>query len=674
MEGNQNIGGITGQFRSGAIYTCYNNSTVTAYSNGAGGIVGFLNNEDMTGANYTSIIRHSHVADAHITSVTQVGGLVGRIAEDLYNSKYYYSNYVEAYLTSNTASVSLGIGSKKSQNNTLKDFYVYEKSRINHQIVTPDIDNITEQNMIQQEELREEKTYPKIGVLAAYFDYNVIKQEKYPILKVDFGENSPVQEGIDLPNDQNREDLFNTVLNSIQLEETPELPEMQIYPVEVNKINLELENLTENLMLNYTVEGEETKSVLVDKKVYTFAYDYQTEVELELTNGITKKSITIHPEEVANTISLVEGKTYYLKENRILSQTEELEGEYVNVYLEKALSTEGKTYHITEQTWEEEITKGFVLLEETYALETEEYKGMEIATFATFTTLTKEDKTTQKQGRILVRSGQLAFLDSKAEIALTGEVVNQYNGKEYQTILGEDKKIYDLKTPLNYPENFVNKNIISLTTQDDVNQPFVTIAYESGKVLTFNYVTGETIFDNQVKQDISLMDYIKQAFSKEGIQENVTENAQEEYKASEALKEKLEQNPIEKVMEKLQETENNTNVINSQDGESTDLFDSGNTSNLNTTQTDTKYITAYDTATKEYKIYKESELLDLDKEDYQSENTKISQNAGLTEFYAANQEEVKQTNGLVWIVLTIIAILSSLTILLKRNRKKAKNK
>ena len=77
----------------------------------------------------------------------------------------------------------------------------------------------------------------------------------------------------------------------------------------------------------------------------------------------------------------------------------------MNLYLEKALSTEGKIYHITEQTWEEEITKGFVLLKETYALETQEYNGMEIATFATFTTLTKEDKTTQKQGRILVRSG-----------------------------------------------------------------------------------------------------------------------------------------------------------------------------------------------------------------------------------------------------------------------------
>ena len=674
VEANQYAGGLVGVMRQGYLRYCYTNNTITAYSDSAGGMVGYLNNEGMTGAAYISYIVSNYVADAHITSVTQVGGMIGKIFENLYDTKFLSKNYIEAYLNSNTTAVSLGVGSKKSQNDRLEDFYVYEKSTINHQMVTPEIDHITEKNRITQEELRQQATYQKIGLNGTYFDYNTITQEKYPMLNVNFGEKAPVQEGIALPNDQNRGDLLDTMLSNTSFEKTEELPEVQIYPVEVNKINLELEDMAENLILNYTVEGEETKSVPIDKKVYTFAYDYQTEVELELTNGKITKRITIHPEEVANTISLIEGDTYTLKEGRILKETEELEGEYVNLYLEKALSTEGKIYHITEQTWEEEITKGFVLLKETYALETQEYNGMEIATFATFTTLTKEDKTTQKQGRILVRSGQLAFLDGNTKIPLTGEVVNQYNGKEYQTILGEDKKIYDLKTPLNYPENFVNKNIISLTAQDDVNQPFVTIAYESGKVLTFNYVTGETIFDNQVKQDISLMDYIKQAFSKEGIQENVTENAQKEYKASEALKEKLEQNPIEKVMEKLQKTENNTNVIHTQDEESTNSLDSGNTSNLNTMQTDTKYVTAYDSKTKEYVVYKESELLDLDKEEYQSENTKISQNAGLTEFYATNQEEVKQTNGLVWIVPTMIGILSSLAILLKRNRNKAKRK
>lgn len=69
-------------------------------------------------------------------------------------------------------------------------------------------------------------------------------------------------------------------------------------------------------------------------------------------------------------------------------------------------------------------------------------------------------------------------------------------------------------------------------------------------------------------------------------------------------------------------------------------------------------------------VYKESELLDLEKEDYESETTKISQNAQLTEFYyTANKEKSKSANGLIWIVPTVMAIGASLAILIKRNKK-----
>lgn len=55
------------------------------------------------------------------------------------------------------------------------------------------------------------------------------------------------------------------------------------------------------------------------------------------------------------------------------------------------------------------------------------------------------------------------------------------------------------------------------------------------------------------KYNISLIDYLKQAFSTEGIKENIIENDQEEYEKSVELKEKLEQTPIEKVLQMNQE-------------------------------------------------------------------------------------------------------------------------
>ena len=206
------------------------------------------------------------------------------------------------------------------------------------------------------------------------------------------------------------------------------------------------------------------------------------------------------------------------------------------------------------------------------------------------------------------------------------------NDNEYETILTEEGKLYDLKTPINYPENFVNKDIEQIST-NNTDEQYVTVQYQNGKVETFDYTTGNIIFDNKVKKEISLIDYIKQSLSIDLVNEAITENGQEQYKQSEELKEKLEETPIEE------------NTIE-------------------------KYITAYDNKSKDYVVYKESELLNLDNQEYESENSKISQSAELTKFYGTNKKEIKQTTGLKWIVPTIVAVLISLVILIVRNRNK----
>lgn len=705
VEGNENIGGFVGEHRYGTIGYCYNNNTVVAYSNSAGGMVGFLNNQDMTGANYTSWIYQSYVAGAKITAPTQVGGIIGRIVENLYDSRFYYSNYVEAYLNSNTVLVSLGVGSDKNQNSTINKFYVYEGSKINNQTVTAQTDNILASNILKLEDLSKKQTYDKIGFNSYYYNYTKLSAGKYPLVQVSTRVITR-QDGIDLPSTASANMIMATTFsllssadeeqignqsenssteqsetksedsyeesskdenensnteksedNNKEQSELLSMPNVEVYSVSANKINIEIDKLSENLILYYTPENQETKSILVTQKAYTFQYDYKTNVDIKLVKQDDSKEITINPEEVRNATSIIDGKTYYLKESKLYYQTEELEGNFVNLYLDEALSTEGKIYNITDDTWSEEITQGFTLLEETQGLETATYNGIEIITFANFSSLTQGDTTTSKQGQIVVRNGQLSLIDSNITEVASGKIINQYNGKEYQSVLGEDGKIYDLKTPLNYPENFSNENIVSLVTQEDgdADKTYATVEYANGRIITFNYATGETIFDNQVKEDISLGDYIMQAFSSAGIKESLVEDAEEKYQSSEALKEKLEQTSIEEALEITQNSEQNTTQEAKQ--------------NLSTNAE--KYITAYDSATKEYVVYKESEILDLDKEEYESETTKISQNAALIEFYkSANTEKVRQTNGLFWIIPTIVAIMAGLVVLIKRNKKK----
>ena len=408
VEGTRDIGGITGTFRAGNLGYTYNDNTVIAYTNTAGGIVGFLNNQDMTGANYKTEIYQSYVANGHITAPTNVGGLIGRIAEPIYDSRYYRSNYIEAYLNSSTIEVSMGIGSDERENSKIERLYVYENSKINNQIIEKGSNYIPVNNYLKDEDLSKESTYRnKIG-FSSYYNYSKLKQGKYPLLTGERGIITP-QEGIDIPNSQNRTKNLATTLALTSKNTTPkeQLPKIKIYPVDVNEINIEFDKIGNNLKLYYNDGTEKTNEIEIKEKVYTFKYDFKTNIKLNLTDGIRTITKEIKPTEVANTISILNDKTYYLENNKIKTQGEELQGEFVNIYFDKALSNEGKIYDITKQKWEEGITKGFLLQEKVKPKEESEYKGTKISTFANFTTMQKGNLKTQKQGRVLVRNNKL---------------------------------------------------------------------------------------------------------------------------------------------------------------------------------------------------------------------------------------------------------------------------
>ena len=406
-----------------------------------------------------------------------------------------------------------------------------------------------------------------------------------------------------------------------------------------------------NLRLYYNDGKDETKCLNIKEKVYTFEYDYKTNIELTLTNGITNFKKIIDPKEVANTISIVNNKTYYLEDNKIMAQGENIEGEFVNIYFDNALSLDGKIYDMKKQKWEEGTTKGFVLQDEVKPKEVSEYKGRKISTFSNFTTIQYANQKIQKPGRLLVRNNKISLIDETIDMHKENEIINEYNEKEYQTILGKDKKIYDVKTPLKYPKDFINKNIDQIVTENTDN-PFITIKYDSGKVLTFNYATGEKIFDNNKKEKVSLKDYIKTAIKEDSKNASITKNSEKKYKESLKLKSKLEKDPIEKIK----------NITDH------------NIESVRPTDSKNKYITVYNNEKQDYEVYKEIELLEV-KENYESENEKISQSKELSNFYTSQKEVKKETNGLIWIILTIISILIILVLLIKINKnKKVKRK
>ena len=334
------------------------------------------------------------------------------------------------------------------------------------------------------------------------------------------------------------------------------------------------------------------------------------------------------------------------------------------------------------------------------------YEGKTIKTYETYSEIIAEDgsKVIREDVRLYVKNGKLYALpvmlnvnDSDVKLVANNFIIDSYNGKEYETVLGSDGKMYDLKESINYPENFVNKEIVSIgnnldsedfienltgnnmnTVDPSKNENEKTyeleITYKNGDKLRFNYQTGEIIFNNKnekvgelesdsadtnlnkdskLKSEDSrgLLEYVKERFSEIGNADNkdiANIEMQNKYKESIKIQNKLEETPVEEAVQ-LQ----NSNVNKLESSTATDNKENNETNN---SLKEKKYISIYNAEKDDYQIYQEEELLDTSKQEVISENQKIETN-NLNKYYSSEVEAKNTKMGIVWIALSIIGVL-----------------
>ena len=310
------------------------------------------------------------------------------------------------------------------------------------------------------------------------------------------------------------------------------------------------------------------------------------------------------------------------------------------------------------------------------------YEGKIIRTYETYSEIIAEDgsKVVRQGIQLYVKDGKLyalpITLKFNSEIIKLVEnnfIIDSYNGKEYETVLSEDGRLYDLKDKINYPESFVNEGIVSignnLTSESEYE---IEIIYKNGDKLRFNYQTGEIISSiNGKSSKIGLFNYVQEKISQIGsYNARETQKIANEYKKSKKLQSKLEKIPVEKTIEEQQvkdklSKENNTyikdenveeqnNYMNKTEDTTPDENNKDNETN-NSLQ-EQKYISIYDAEKSEYQIYNEEELLDTKKKEVISENEKIEAN-NLKEYYASEGKATNTKMGIVWIALSIIGVV-----------------
>ena len=592
IEGYSYVGGINGTRTNGYIIASYTNSKVVATEHSAGGILGYLDNSKMDNITNISQIYSSYYAGGTIKGKENVGGVIGEIAKNIYDAdgvKRYYSNYIEANLISeNSNMTSLGIGNMPKENMKFVDNYYYKYSTINGDYPTEENERyIANENYLIEEELKQEDTYKKKLKWGNVYNYETLKQNKYPLV------------------------TYNNII----------------------------------------IEGQEGIRIPEDPKI--------EEVEAENDTNM----------EDALEVKLEEDK-----ENKTLGE----------------------------------------ILQYTFR-----YNGKIIKTYETYSEIESEDggKVVRKGIRLYAKDGKLYALPVSLEfggnvfkLVANNFVIDSYNGKEYETVLGEDGRLYDLKTPIKYPENFINEGIKSignnLHTEDftenfsgnDINEigtgifsqkeikneHEVEIVYKNGDKLKFNYQTGEIISSSKGEQqpttetkEISLLDYIQEHFSKVRNYTNTDKTnieMQNKYEETLKLENKLEKTPVEEAIKKQKAIDNkkdlyieeNKSVDNNINSSTDEVVKIEENNQSNNSLKERRYISIYNVEKNDYQIYQEEELLDTSKQEVISENEKIEAN-NLKEYYASEGEAKNTKMGIVWIALSIIGVVIILFAIKKRD-------
>ena len=723
VKGNSSVGGILGKadvnnynYRYGTrITNCYTDATVSANNDSGGGLIGLFDTSRMNNQLYTSLIYNNYVAASTVTAPANAGGLFGKITTSLYylndNTKYFYGNLIISNIDTkhpignidNIQETYTEIDETTGEENTItRDVPPEEtmKRLFNSIFYQYSIENGKKViDPLELNNLKQEETYSK-KLLFKYNTYDFssdIIETKFPILLaikdrtvVYTDSTSKVfsQNGILLPEASTISRNDSTTNNSttpIKLYSNS-LPKYNVYVTGVNEINVEFSNIIPNVYFKYEYDGKVSNAITLEKRVYTFEYDFKQPFKLIIGNESGEVQQEINPSDIAKRVSVINDDYYYLTYNTLRKSNNIISGEYLNIFGNNALTAEGKIYNINTNSIGSTVTNGIKLLDKTNKIAEYTYSGNIIETYYEFSKTISEKDENIVPYRTFIKNGKLFVLDGNLDIYGDSIIIDAYNNKEYQTVLGTDGILYDLKEKINYPSNFKNEEILQMTNNINTNKNEVLIMYKDGRVYAFNYVTGAVLYDSNNESNSGIMSNAKKFF-KSLFKRNISlyEPEQKDYSEAMELQEKLTATPIETAKIKLSERNvdvnsdaningnNDSNNTQNTNGNSSTTNNSTSSSENSNSGSNSSYVTVYDSTTNKYLVYKTSDIINnesttAENEKIISETEKINLTPALKEFYqtAQGNKSMNQNSGIYLIILSVTIVCVILVVMYKK--------
>ena len=626
-------------------------SKITSGTN-SGGVVGeFLNNNTLS---QTVKFRQNLVIDTTVQATNSdgnAGGLIGNLyqipSSDIINYDYslFYGtisnnkNCSECSLVGNIQNMNTGVEFGYGKEINYEEFT--NRSKFKQYIGKPLDENSLSYHINSINDL-----YPFIGVYK-FIDLNDEKNY-FPVFNENNNSNYPVVNAKDyvlIPYNSTT-DIYQNALatsyssrmlrNYSRISSNPVNLDFDVYASDVNKLNIEFSDVDSDTYFYYKIGDYISSYIPVEKRTYTLTYDFSNPIKIYLTNGFNSKEKTIDSKELVRTIGIINDKTYYINGTSLYSEDKVITGKFKNLYGSDVLTSDGKIYNILNKQ-ETSANINYNILEESKPLYEFTYNGSNIKTYYNYSLVNDVVKELQ----LFVKNSNLSSINSSLSNKKNMYILDFYNDNEIQIILKDNGKLYSLKNNINYPKNIVNEHIIELYTNINSSDNIAIIKYDNGKVYTFNYRTGELLFDNTSKEKISFMDYIKNKIGNSNSNSIENISGENKYKEIELLKNKIIDISVDEAKDKIYNTNNSTN-------------------------TDDNYVSVYNEIAQNYELYKVSNLLDESSE-LKTETNKIYQNYELVHFYKTLGEGKKKNSvsGIVMFSVSIILIIISLVLLIK---------
>ena len=500
ITGRTYVGGIIGH-KNGTPNSSYHNNFVNAnikaLGSGAGGILGSYSN-DLEDENVRRVTLYSNVvASSTITAEGESGGLIGYMYKATDTSLgLIHHNIVVANVNTTGSNKKSGIivGSGDLLIKGSKNIYVYSNSKINN-ISAPSTvvglnDTIT---FVSLNNLKNNSLVKSYLNSSSYYNYSDVDKGYYPYNGAKLANSYQVL----LPSGS-----ISTFSSRMLVRRFTPLPNVTVYPSGINTLNFDFDTLGGNI----TINGH---SYDIDSNTLSIYYNYNEDITYVLDNGYAKKEYHLSKESLRNTINTLNDYYYYLDNGNIISNNGNIIGNYVHLYNNEALNSEGNIFDINTGDLKEVNTSNFDKLSKPVEIVNYIYRGSKINTYGTYSTIDNK----KMDNQIFIKGINMAMINTNLNNLKTKVIIDNYNNKKVLVTLVEGK-LTSLMNDIKLPSDFINQDIIDMTTNINDDSSIILIKYSDNTYYAFDYKTGKrleivSLNAAQQKSNISIMAFMK---------------------------------------------------------------------------------------------------------------------------------------------------------------------